>query len=216
TGDLGWMDERGYLFVTGRKNTLIVTSAGKNIRPEEVEAVYAEHPFIREIGICKAEGGLGAVIVPNREAIEAQGLPSVEYALRQAVTERAGRLPSYKRINRYVISFEPLARTRLGKIQRHVLRETYERLLISKDGGREPRPMALEEMREEDRRLLSNETARKVWELLARRYRGRDLGPDTSMRLDLGIDSLGWLDLSTEMAQQGAVLDEQRIARIDT
>jgi long-chain acyl-CoA synthetase len=216
TGDLGWMDADGYLYVTGRVKTLIVTGAGKNIVPEELEDAYAEHPLIEEIGVLGGDQGLLAVIVPAQRETASRDVAE-RAALRQAVKEVSQRLPSYKRLSHYAISHQPLARTRLGKIQRHLLAEQYQRLLESGGEDEKPGPMPVEEMRAEDRELVRDEAARKVWELLARRYPDRRLTPDSSMQLDLGVDSLGWLDLSTELAQRtGVGLAEDRIAQIDS
>ena len=49
TGDLGYFDEDGFLYLTGRKKTVIVTKGGKNIFPEEVEAVLMENELIQEV-----------------------------------------------------------------------------------------------------------------------------------------------------------------------
>lgn len=219
TGDLGHIDQRGYLFITGRKNTMIVTSSGKNIRPEEIEEHYAAHPFIEEIGVCAAPAGLAAVIVPARAEIQ-RAQVSTHYAIRRAVANASAELPSYKRIVEFVVSTEPLARTRLGKIQRHRLKERYERLHQSAAGEeREPAgaPLARDEMSEADRRLLDNDAASRVWDLLAQRYPDRHLSPDTSVQLDLNVDSLGWLELSAEISRLTSVtLDEQRIISIDS
>jgi long-chain acyl-CoA synthetase len=65
TGDLGYFDDDGYLYVTGRASTLIVTLGGKNVQPETVEAAYLENPLIREIGVLHRDGRLVAVIVPE-------------------------------------------------------------------------------------------------------------------------------------------------------
>lgn len=219
TGDLGHIDAAGYLFITGRKNTMIVTSAGKNIRPEEIEEHYAAHPFIEEIGICSAPEGLAAVIVPAREEIQRRQV-SAHYAIRRAVADASTDLPSYKRVVQFVISTEPLARTRLGKIQRHRLKERYERLRKSPAGEQDPAaagPIARRDMNDADRRLLDNDAASRIWELLSQRYRDRGLSPDTNVQLDLNVDSLGWLELSTEISRlTGVTLDEQRIVSIES
>src|SRR5215213_6941758 len=65
TGDLGYFDDDGYLYVTGRASTPIVTPGGKNIQPEAVEVAYLENPLIREIGVLHKDGRLVAVIVPE-------------------------------------------------------------------------------------------------------------------------------------------------------
>lgn len=219
TGDLGRVDDAGYVFVTGRKNTMIVTSAGKNIQPEELEEHYVRHPFIEEIGILGGAQGLSAVIVPAAAEIRREQISS-QHAIRRALAESARDLASYKRIAHYVISAEPLARTRLGKIQRHRLKERYAELIeapASEAGAEPPKPVAIEDMSEADRALLDHEAARRVWELLAHRYPDRRMSPDTNVQLDLNVDSLGWLELSAEIAQAtGVMLDEQRIVSIYT
>jgi long-chain acyl-CoA synthetase len=79
TGDLGYLDADGNLFLTGRKKEVIVLSNGKNIYPEEVEAHYLKSPYIKELAVMGLEGKPGeggdrlhAVIVPNFDALEVQ------------------------------------------------------------------------------------------------------------------------------------------------
>src|SRR5215207_9170035 len=217
TGDLGYFDDDGYLYITGRVSTLIVTPGGKNVQPEDVEAAYQESPAIREIGVLQRDGRLVAVIVPDVGEIRHQG-GGIPRSIRQAVEERSKRLPSYQRISDYAISREPLEYTRLGKLRRHVLNERYESAMRGEDkddaaGG----PIAIEEMSEEDRVLVENPAARTVWEMLAGRYPDRRLTPEASPQLDLDIDSLGWVNLTLEIAEKAGVdLDEEQIARVDT
>src|SRR5690606_14466958 len=75
TGDLGTIDEEGYVYLTGRKRTLIVTSAGKNIQPDPLEEAYARHPVVAEIGVLAEANGLAAVVVPDARAVAASGIP---------------------------------------------------------------------------------------------------------------------------------------------
>ena len=68
-----------------------------------------------------------------------------------------------------------------------------------------------------DRSILENPGARKTWDLLAQRYPDRHLTPDTRPRLELGIDSMGWLDLTLAIrAQTGVELEEEAVADIRT
>ena len=76
TGDLGYFDSRGNLFLTGRKKEVIVLSNGKNIYPEEIETHYLKSPYIKEIAVMGLEGRveeggdrLYAVIVPNFDVL---------------------------------------------------------------------------------------------------------------------------------------------------
>ena len=59
TGDLGWIDENGYLRLSGRKKDVIILSNGKNVYPEEIEAHYLQSPFIKEICVMGMEAGAG-------------------------------------------------------------------------------------------------------------------------------------------------------------
>jgi Phosphopantetheine attachment site. len=76
--------------------------------------------------------------------------------------------------------------------------------------------MPIEEMSGEDRALLDDHAAQATWELLARRYKDKRLTPDSNPVLDLGIDSLEWLNLTFEIRENAGVeLTEAAIARIE-
>ena len=219
TGDLGYLDDDGYLYITGRASTLIVTEGGKNVQPEDVEEVYDQSPVIREIGVLQRDGRLVAVVVPDPGEIRQREEDDVEKAIREAVEEGAKRLPSYQRLSDYAITREPLEYTQLGKLRRHLLEDRYDR---AKEGEEEVEgaagPILVEEMSEEDRELLEgNRTAEQVWELLARRYPDARLTPDTSPQLDLGVDSMEWVNLTMEIGESAGVeLDEEATDSIDT
>ena len=217
TGDLGYFDEEGYLYVTGRASTLIVTAGGKNVQPEGVEEAYLRNPVVREVGVLQKEDRLVAVILPDLDEIRRRD-GEIDRLIRGAVEEGSKRLPSYQRISDYAITRRPLERTQLGKLRRHLLEERFDQAKEGEEGGGEVvGPIPIEEMSEEDRTLLENPAARRVWELLAERYSDRYLNPDTSPQLDLGIDSLGWVDLTFEIAQStGVELSEEAIGRVYT
>ena len=205
TGDLGRLDEDGCLEVLGRASTLIVTESGKNIQPEEVEAVYQAHPLIAEAAVLQVDRRLVALLVPQPPASEA--------ALRQAVAEQSRQLPSYQRAVEFAVTAEPLARTALGKLRRHLLPERYAQArLAASPGTQETAPLAAA-----DETLLRDPRARAVWDFLRERYPNRPLTPDSHVQLDLGLDSLGWLNFGMDIAaRSGAQLSEEAIARIAT
>jgi long-chain acyl-CoA synthetase len=217
TADLGYIHADGHVYITGRRNTLLVTSSGKNIQPDELESRYAEHELIDEIGLLMDGQQLAAVVVPAMEVVNARNM-SAENAARLALTQQGRQMASYRRIGRHVISRDPLPRTRLGKIQRHKLAELYGALRAD-PAYSEPRgaPARREDLDDADRKRLEDPRVAGVWELLARRYREHGLTLDSNLQVDLGIDSLGWLELGTEIGQKlGVSLDEKQIADIQT
>jgi long-chain acyl-CoA synthetase len=219
TGDLGHFDAEGFLYLTGRAKTLIVTPGGKKVQPEDVEAVYEAQPAIREIGVLQTDDRLVALVVPQLSVIGSSRDDAVHAAVRDAIQECSRQLPSYQRVTDFMITREPLPRTRLGKLQRGELARRYadaRRTRASETHG-QPGAMPVESMSEEDRALLDHPAARKIWDWLAMRYSDRSLTPATSPQLDLGVDSMEWLNLTLEISQRAGIeLGEDAIARIET
>jgi long-chain acyl-CoA synthetase len=207
TGDLGTIDADGFVAITGRVKEMIVLGGGKNIFPEEVETLYADSPFVRELAVLERSGALVALVLPNLEAIAATGSRRVEDVLRIALTERSQVLPSFQRISGYAVVREPLPRTRLGKYQRFLLPALYER---AKSGAA---PARGAELSEEDRALLARSPAHEIWAWLIARYPDKTLALDLSPQLDLGIDSLEWVTMTLELAERfGIELTEEDAA----
>ncbi len=217
TGDLGFFDQEGYLHLTGRLSTLIVTEGGEKVQPDDVEEAYREAVAISEIGVLQQDGKLVAVIVPNLTQIHAGKKEAIGQAIHEAVQKVSERLPSYQRISDFVLTRDSLARTRLGKIRRHLLAERYDREKARRESAVNLGPIALQEMPAEDLALLEDTAAKQVWDLLAQRYTANRLSPGASPQLDLGIDSLEWLNLTLEIRRRAGVeLSEQAIGRIAT
>jgi len=213
TGDLGWFDVDGFLHITGRISTVLKTESGEKVQTEDVEAAYGKEPAIREIGVLERNGKLVALIVPKRAACR----DDVDSEVRAAVERVSRTLPSYERISDYAITSDILPHTRLGKIQRHRLDARFDAAKSDTGKSTITGPMPLEEMSGEDRALFEEPAPNSVWLLIARRYPGKRLTPDSSLQFDLAVDSLEWLNLTIEIAESSGVeVTEEAITRIDT
>ncbi|SDM22744.1 long-chain acyl-CoA synthetase [Geoalkalibacter ferrihydriticus] len=209
TGDLGTIDEQGFLCLSGRASTLIVTESGKNINPEDVEEAYAKSSQIKEIGVLEEDGKLVALVVA--EDTEQDAKEKIETALQQIADD----LPSYWHLTDFALTSRSLPRTRLGKIRRHLLAEEYHAAQGGKTDEARKEPLPLEEMSGEDRALLANSAARSTWDWFSHRYADKGLTPDSRLQSDLGIDSLEWLTVTVEIGQRtGIELDEEVIAEV--
>ena len=131
TGDLGKIDEQGWLYVTGRQKTVIVTKNGKNIYPEEIEQLLNDTDFVKEslvIGIQKDkkdEVYVHAQLLPDLDAIQEKlGLtnPSkdeLEKLLKTAISEVNNKIPNYKHIKSFEVRLEEFEKTTTQKIKRY-------------------------------------------------------------------------------------------------
>lgn len=218
TGDLGYIDRKGFLHLGGRASSMIVLEGGENINPEELEKTYGEAPEVAEIGILAEKGKLVALAVPDRSVLRQHGRDEVPRVVRRAIEKRGAELASYKRLSNVEITRESLPMTRLGKVKRHLLAERYE--AARRGEGEDARlagPVPVEQLSGEDRALLENRQARKMWDLLSRRYADRRLAPEANLGLDLGIDSLEWVELSLSAGQQaGVAITEDLIEKVET
>jgi long-chain acyl-CoA synthetase len=135
TGDLGYLDKDGFLYISGRIRNLIVLGAGKKVFPEEVEDVMSRSPLIKEICVLAKVATKGvrqgceevyAVVVPNLDAFE-QGERTDIQKIKDKVTKELSRLSEnladYKRIVDFEIWNDELPKTASRKIKRKVVAE---------------------------------------------------------------------------------------------
>jgi long-chain acyl-CoA synthetase len=205
TGDTGYLDEDGYLFITGRKKEIIVLSSGKNIYPEDVEVFYASIPLIKEICITEIQGQLHAVIVPDFEYAKRSLIGNISEALRWEINAISMKLPEYMRIKGYSILAGPLPRTPLGKLRRFMIKE------ILKAEGKEKKIG-------EDRSLMEDEIGRKVADcIMALMAEAVPIMSTDNLELDLGFDSLKSIELVSSLESAFSVsLPETFMAEVQT
>ena len=115
TGDLGFLDRDGFLYVTGRAKVVLVLGGGKKIDPEVLERLYAVAPQIQEIAVLERDGTIVALVRPDHAKLREMGATNIRDGIRIALAERARDLPSHQRLSGFALTDEPLPRTRLGK-----------------------------------------------------------------------------------------------------
>ena len=202
TGDLGYFDEDGYLFLTGRSKEVIVLSSGLNINPQEVEEAYMKEAPLKEMCILevplKKEDGatlaLWAIIRPDLEFFKKYGEVNLKSVIKERFDNVSKTLPAHKRIMGFSITLKELPRTLLGKIKRFEVNDIYKES-ISKEAAYIPEP---KELSEEDKAFLEKDVSKKIINYLKEKTK-RKLAtyPDDTLELDLGIDSLGRIELAT-------------------
>jgi long-chain acyl-CoA synthetase len=196
TGDLGYLDKKGYLHVTGRKKDIIVLSNGKNINPVELEeSLSLEFEEIKECGVFMLDGVLQAVILPDYEKLNNKGIKDYDQHFRWNIIETFNHsVAPYKRIFRFYLTTSELPKTRLGKLKRYEL----ERFVIVKNevAGNEPSSHEYKAIKA----FLEDETQQKVL-------------PHHHIELDLMLDSLGKVSFSAFIETAfGIIIKENTLA----
>ncbi len=137
TGDLGYRDKKiGFIYITGRKKNLIITTGGKNVFPEEIEEKLNASPFILEsmvyglpVSATNKGEDVAALIVPDFENIYEHGRQigqkfdseeRIEKLIYNEVKKVNQKLPDYKKIKSFKIHNEELQKTSTRKIKRYL------------------------------------------------------------------------------------------------
>ncbi len=120
TGDKGYVDDDGFLFINGRVKNLIILSNGENISPEEIENKLALDALVGEVIVTGEDNGLTARIYPDPEVAAAKGLDreAIQAALQAFLDHYNKNQPTYRRITGLVVRKNPFIRNSTKKIKR--------------------------------------------------------------------------------------------------
>lgn len=114
TGDLGYMDEDGFLYVTGRKKNLIILSNGENVSPEELEMLLKNHEIIKEAIVYEKNGIITAEIFSDIDT----NLEETTKQLQKIIDGCNRKLPRYKRMQKLIVREKEFPKTTSQKIKR--------------------------------------------------------------------------------------------------
>jgi long-chain acyl-CoA synthetase len=182
TGDLGYLDKKGLIHITGRKKEIIVLPSGKNINPVEIEHMLAAmSDTIGEVAVFFRDDKLQAAVYPDFKKVRGTGSVNLEETIRQDVIERYNRaVAPYKRIMKLHVLAEEIPKTRLGKIKRFLLPALTEGRTRQKGMSHEPDFREYKAIRD----FLREQTE-------------KDIFPDDHFEMDLGLDSLDRVSFQT-------------------
>lgn len=118
TGDLGYVDEDGFVFITGRKKNLIILANGENVSPEELENHIGKHPLVKEIVVKEADRLIHAEIFPDYEYARKKRVKDLRKALQDVIDTYNSGKPVYRRVHGFTVRETEFEKTPSKKIKR--------------------------------------------------------------------------------------------------
>ncbi|MFA5330653.1 MAG: AMP-binding protein [Prolixibacteraceae bacterium] len=199
TGDLGYLDQDGFLYITGRKKEIIVLPNGKNINPVEVEMkLDGFSGAIKEAGVFMHNEMLHAVIYPDLHFLAENNVKDFDAYFREnVITPFNAEMSSYKRIMQFTLVKSELPRTRLSKLQRFKFEELLERKDESKPKSNEPETSEYHAIKT----FIESQV-------------DMDILPDHHLVFDISMDSLSKLSLIDFIEKSfGIKFDEEQLLK---
>jgi long-chain acyl-CoA synthetase len=199
TGDLGYLDKEGFLFITGRKKEIIVLPNGKNINPVEVEMkLDGFSPAVKESGVFMHNEMIHALILPDYDFLKSNGITEVnQYFREKVISPFNAEMSSYKRIMQFTIVNTELPRTRLSKLQRFKFASLLEQKETKKVKTEEPSTAEYHAIKS----FIENQV-------------DMDILPDHNLEFDISLDSLGKLSLIDFIEKTfGIKLNEEQLLK---
>ena len=225
TGDLGYFDSHGHLFLTGRKKEVIVLSNGKNVYPEEIETHYLKSPFIKEMAVMGLEGNPGeggdrlhAVIVPNFDELRQRKIVNAKEVIRFDIESLSPQIASTKRIGSYEIWQDDLPRTSTRKIKRFEVEKRVRANQAKKVEDDSELP-AEKPLTNEETEWLNQPDVQRGLKIVRESARSAPptLRPTLNLELDLGLDSMQRVEVLSHLEEElGGNVDESQLTDIYT
>jgi long-chain acyl-CoA synthetase len=199
TGDLGRIDDEGNLYLVGRSKDIIVDTNGKNVYPDEVEEVYQESPYIKELSVVGLPDGIGekvaCLVHPDYEYDIALSRAEVQQKIDEHFREVSGRIPYYKRVKLLHFTEEDLPRTATRKVKRREVTSMFQKI---EEGTRSSATAPTED--------VSSDAAWLMDIVASVANRTRDEVFINSRLADLGFDSLMFVELAQAIENAGGAL----------
>ena len=198
TGDLGRLDDDGNLYLVGRSKDIIVDTNGKNVYPDEVEEVYQDSSYIKELSVFGLPDGIGekvaCIVVPDKEYDIALSETELRIKIEEHFRDVSAKLPYYKRVKVLHFTDEELPRTATRKVKRREVLNIVQQM----EAGRSEVGLEREEVTGDAAwlaEIVASVSNRSIQEITLNTRLG-----------DLGFDSLMFVELAAAVENAGGSL----------
>lgn len=185
TGDLGHVDDEGFVYLTGRVKNLIILSNGENVAPEELENLFVDDRLVQDVLVFEDNDMICCEIYPDFKLAEVSHIDDIDGAIQQIVSGHNASLPTFKRIMRVRVRRNPFKKTSSRKI----IRDQYfaDRDSEAEEAARRSKP--------------ENEAQEAIAKLVAQALGHERFGMDTDL-YEAGLDSFGSTVLMSSIADE--------------
>lgn len=182
TGDLGYVDDEGFLYLTGRKKNLIILSNGENVSPEMIENQYDSEPIVSDILVYGAGAIIAAEIYPNFEYAKIKGIKNIQAEIENIIKVHNEEMPTYARIAKVNLRKVPFEKTSSKKIIRDKFFQQ------------------IEKQQEQEANFIKPTTERQkiLFDIVAQIIGHTSFGIESNL-YDFGLDSMGSILLIEEV-----------------